>query len=232
MTSTDRIVLAVIPARGGSRGLPGKHLRLLGGVPVIAHTITAALDAERVTHVLVTTDDRSIRAAAIRFGAEAPFTRPSELSTDEAPTTPVIQHAVDWFERDRGQSVDVVVTLQPTSPLRSASQIDGAIDLLDDREIDAVVSVASTGLPVTVLGTDVRGRWHSLATPAPDVRRQSVSEALRLTGGIYATRRDLLRHGILIGDATAVMQVDARSAIDIDSADDLRAARLAWRASR
>lgn len=225
-------MLAVIPARAGSRGLPGKHLRRLGGVPLIAHTITAALHARRVSHVLVTTDDRRIRAAALRFGAEAPFLRPSELSTDEAPTTPVIQHAVEWFERNRGMAVDVVVTLQPTSPLRTAAQIDDALVLLDDREIDSAVSVAATGLPVSVVGTEIGGRWHPLATRPRDARRQSAPQVLRLSGGIYATRRDVLRRGALIGSATAAVLVEPSTAIDIDTVDDLRAARLAWRRAR
>lgn len=231
VATPDRVVLAVIPARGGSRGLPGKHLRRLGGLPLIAHTINAARDAKRVTHVLVTTDDRAIRAAARRFGADAPFVRPAELSTDEAPTEPVVAHAVDWFEADRGTSVDIIVTLQPTSPLRTAEQIDLAIGLLDEREIDSAVSVAPTGLAVSVVGTAVRGRWQALAPRELDARRQSVPQVVRLTGGIYVTRRDVLRGGALTGTATATILVDARSAIDVDSIDDLHAARSAWRRS-
>ncbi len=232
MTFSTGVVLAVIPARSGSRGLPGKHLRLLGGVPLIAHSINAARHAKRVTDVLVTTDDRRIRAAALRHGAEAPFLRPPELSTDDAPTTPVIQHAVEWFEQNRGMVVDVVVTLQPTSPLRTAAQIDDALAMLDDRAIDSAVSVAATGLPVSVVGTAIGGRWYGLATPQLDARRQSAPQVLRLSGGIYATRRDVLRLGALIGPAAAALLVDERSAIDIDTAEDLRAARLVWRHSR
>lgn len=233
MTTSDGLVLAVIPARGGSRGLPGKHLRRLGGVPLIAHTIRAGLEARRVTHVLVSTDDPAIRAAAIAHGADAPFLRPPELSTDDAPSTPVIVHAVEWFERTvGGGSVGLVVTLQPASPFRSAPQIDAAVQLLDDRSVDSAVSVSPTGDPVSILGISEGGRWRGIGPRSDDVRRQAVPEALRLTGGIYVTRRETLRGDRLIGDAAATLVVDGDSAIDIDTMDDLRAARAAWRRSR
>lgn len=221
-------VLAVIPARGGSRGLPGKHLRPLGGVPLIAHTIRAALDARRVDEVLVSSDDRRIRAVAERHGARAPFDRPAELSTDAAPTAPVVEHAVAWAE-ERGWRVSIVVTLQPTSPLRTAAEVDEAVALMDDPALDSVVSVAPTGFPVSVLGVVAAGRWRSLAPANADARRQAAPEALRLTGGIYVSRRELVRSGRLVGDRVGVLRVGAESAIDIDTADDLRAARLAWR---
>ena len=162
-------------------GLPGKHLRLLGGIPLLAHTIRAARRSRHVTHVLVSTDDPRIRVAARRHGAEAPFVRPAELSTDTSPTTPVIRHAVEWFEEHRGRSVDLVVTLQPTSPLRTASQIDDAVRLLDQVGVDSAVSVTGTGLPVSVVGTGTGGRWRALAQDRGDARRQVAPEAVSYT---------------------------------------------------
>jgi CMP-N-acetylneuraminic acid synthetase len=232
VTSSDRLALAVIPARGGSRGLPGKHLRRIGGVPLIAHTIRAALEARRVGSVIVSSDDPRIMAAARRHGAEAPFRRPAALSTDEAPTVPAIEHAVRWVEEAGNGAADLVVTLQPTSPLRTAAEIDAAIALLDDPSIDSAVSVASTGLASSVIGVERRGRWQPLAPADRDARRQAVPEAMRLTGGIYVTRRAVLAAGRLIGDACAVLVVDPARAIDIDTEDDLRAARAAWRRDR
>lgn len=232
VTSSDRLALAVIPARGGSRGLPGKHLRRIGGLPLIAHTIAAARDARRVGGVLVSSDDTRIIATARRYGAEAPFRRPAELSTDEAPTTPVVEHAVRWFEEHGGGRVELVVTLQPTSPLRTAAEIDAAIAFLDDPAIDSAVSVASTGLASSVVGVDDHGRWRALAAPGSDDRRQAVPDVMRLTGGIYVTRRSLLTRGRLVGDAAAVLVVGPASAIDIDTEADLVAARAAWRRAR
>lgn len=231
MTSSDRLALAVIPARGGSRGLPGKHLRRIGGVPLIVHTIRAALEARRVGRVIVSSDDPRIMAAARHHGAEAPFRRPAGLSTDEAPTAPAIEHAVRWVE-GAGGAADLVVTLQPTSPLRTAAEIDAAIALLDDPSIDSAVSVAPTGLASSVIGVERHGRWQPLAPADRDARRQAVPEAMRLTGGIYVTRRAVLAGGRLIGDACAALVVDSARAIDIDTEDDLRAARAVWRRDR
>src|SRR5438477_10293856 len=103
-------IVAIIPARGGSKGLPGKNLRLLGGTPLIAHTIAAARRASRVDRVVVSTDDRRIANAARRAGAELPFLRPAELATDTSPTVDAVRHAVEWLER-HGQRLDLVVTL-------------------------------------------------------------------------------------------------------------------------
>jgi CMP-N,N'-diacetyllegionaminic acid synthase len=222
------ITLAIIPARGGSCALPGKHLRRLAGLPLIAHTIRAARAAGLVEHVLVTTDDPAIRRVALTEGADAPFLRPSELSTDDAPTPPVILHAVRWFEQHRSDPVSVVVTLQPTSPLRGPDQIDAALRLLDDPAVDSVVTVAETGLPVSVLGMVRSGRWQALA-PGETARRQASASAVRLTGGIYACRRSVLTARQVVGAAPTALVVDPETAIDVDTEEDLHAARAAMR---
>ncbi|HEX2194610.1 MAG TPA: acylneuraminate cytidylyltransferase family protein, partial [Candidatus Limnocylindria bacterium] len=143
--------VAIIPARGGSKGLPRKNLRLLGGEPLVVHTVRAALAARRVDRVLVSTDDAAIARAARRAGADVPFRRPPELATDHAATLPVVQHAVAWLE-DHGQRVDVVVTLQPTSPLRGPAEIDAVVALLDGGDSRSAVSVALLGVPAAAVG--------------------------------------------------------------------------------
>ena len=230
--SSRGATLAVIPARGGSRGLPGKLLRTLGGVPLIVHTIRAAAAAARLDHVLVSTDDPAIRRVSLGSGADVPFLRPPELSTDEAPTPPVIRHAVEWFEASTGRPVAVVVTLQPTSPLRGADEIDAAVALLDESRVDSAVSISELGLPISVVGQVDGGRWRSLAPAGTAPRRQASPPAMRLTGGIYVSRRELLDRDLLVGDRVAPLVVGPDSAIDIDTADDLSAARAAWRRRR
>jgi CMP-N,N'-diacetyllegionaminic acid synthase len=221
------LTLAVIPARGRSRGLPGKHLRLIGGEPMIARTIRAALDAKRIDRVVVSTDDPAIAGAARDAGAEVPYLRPDELAADETPTFPVIDHAVRAVESD-GEAVSVVVTLQPTSPLRTAEQIDAAIALLDPPRVRSVVSVTALDLPASVVGGLVGGRYRSIPMPpGTDTRRQGSPGAVRLTGAIYVTTRGLLAEGRLIDDAPAALLTAASSAIDVDDAQDLRAARRA-----
>lgn len=221
------LTLAVIPARGRSRGLPGKHLRLIAGEPMIARTIRAALDAKRIDRVVVSTDDPAIAGAARDAGAEVPYLRPEELAADETPTFPVIDHAVRAVESD-GEAVSVVVTLQPTSPLRTAEQIDAAVALLDPPRVRSVVSVTALDLPASVVGGLVGGRYRSIPMPpGTDTRRQGSPGAVRLTGAIYVTTRGLLAEGRLIDDAPAALLTDASSAIDVDDAQDLRAARRA-----
>jgi CMP-N,N'-diacetyllegionaminic acid synthase len=232
MSVARRGVVAVIPARGASRGLPGKHLRLLAGRPVIAYTIDAALAARSIDEVLVSTDDAAIRAASIRLGASAPFLRPSELATDDSSTSPVIWHAVQWWEAAQAETLRVVVVLQPTSPLRTSSQIDAAVEQLDADDVDSVVSVAATPFPLSVLGMADGHVWHPLSPRTTDVRRQASPVVYRLTGGIYATRREALSPQSVLGDRVAALVVDPETAVDIDTDADLAAARRLFRQHR
>ncbi len=140
----------------------------------------------------------------------------------------MIVHALEWFERHDPRPVSRVVTLQPTSPLRTAAQIDAAIALLDDPEVDSAVSVAEVGLPTSVLGVVEDGRWRAMA-PGEAARRQVARGAMRLTGGIYAARRTILTADRVVGVSPAALVVDASTAIDVDNEEDLRLARAAVR---
>lgn len=195
---------------------------------MIAHTVRAACLAGRIERVLVSTDDPAIARAARRAGAEVPFLRPAELAADDAPTHPVVEHAVAWLE-SQGQRVDLVVTLQPTSPLRGASQIDAAVSLLDRSDARSAVAVASLDLPASVVGW-LDGDRFVAAHDGREARRQASPQAARITGGVYVTRRDLLAEGRLLDERPAALLVDAATAIDVDTAADLAAARRALRA--
>jgi len=226
------VIVAIIPARGGSRGLTGKNLRRIAGQPMIVHTIRAALGARRIERVIVSTDDPRIRDAALAAGAEVPFLRPAALATDDTSTVAVVEHAVREIERG-GSAVSVIVTLQPTSPLRGSGEIEEALALLDRSRARSVVSVAALGLPASVVGSTDAGRFRALPTPAgSDVRRQASSEAVRITGATYVTRRDLLDEGRLLDDAPAAQLTSGPAAIDVDDLHDLRAARRAAAGSR
>lgn len=200
----------------------------IGGVPMIVHTIRAALDAASIDRVVVSTNDAAVARAARRAGAEVPFQRPDALSADDTPTHPVIAHAVQWAE-DAGFPVDLVVTLQPTSPLRTADQIDAAVALVAGP-VRSAVSVAELGVAGTVVGTVADGRFTpALATDSLPASGRTRPTGARLTGGVYVTRRDLLAEGRLLDNQPAALVVDPATAIDIDSAADLAAARGAWR---
>ncbi|MCM8761209.1 MAG: acylneuraminate cytidylyltransferase family protein, partial [Candidatus Omnitrophica bacterium] len=126
-----RSILAIIPARGGSKGLPRKNVKDLAGKPLIAWTIREALKCGCIDRVIVTTDDKEIANISARYGAEIPFLRPKRLSLDRTETIDVILHAINWL-RDEGCDYDVVVVLQPTSPLRVAGDITSALKMLFD----------------------------------------------------------------------------------------------------
>src|SRR5262245_38953077 len=134
-------VLAIIPARAGSKTVPGKNLAPLVGTPLLAHSIAAARSARGVERVVVSTDGPEIVAAARRWGAEAPFLRPAELAQDDSPTIAAVLHAVQWLEEHEGYRPDYVLLLQPTSPLRTAGDIEAATALAVARDADTVVSV-------------------------------------------------------------------------------------------
>ena len=135
-------VLAIVPARGGSKGIPRKNVRLIGGHPLIAYSIAAGLAAEHVDRVLVTTDDAEIADVARLYGANVPFRRPVELAADDTPDLPVFLHALEWLDREEGYRPEIIVHLRPTSPLRQVADIDEAIRLLArHQEADAVRGV-------------------------------------------------------------------------------------------
>jgi CMP-N,N'-diacetyllegionaminic acid synthase len=226
------MILAVIPARSGSRGVPGKNLRTIHGVPMIAYTIRAALGARRIDRTVVSTDDPTIASLARELGAEAPFLRPDDLSRDTTPTLPVIDHAVRALEA-MGDLVSLVVTLQPTSPLRGSDLIDQAIDLLEARGARSAVAVARLGIPGSIVGVLREGWFHRLpASSDGDLRRQAAAPAARITGSVYVTTRDLLAEGRLLDDAPAALLTEGPATLDVDDARDLRAVRRAERLQR
>lgn len=134
-------VLAITPARGGSRGVPHKNIHPLLGQPLIAYTIAEARKSRFITRYLVSTDDPQIQRIARLHGAEAPFLRPAELATDEAPVLDVLQHAMVWAEADEGQRYDYVIELKCTNPLKTVDDIDGALAKLIETGADAVIGM-------------------------------------------------------------------------------------------
>lgn len=191
-------VLGIVPARGGSKGIPGKNVRLLGGKPLLAWTAEAALAARRLSRVVLTTDDERIAEVGRGCGLEVPFLRPAELAQDDTPTLPVLRHAVAELEKT-GDRFDAVCLLQPTSPLRRAGDIDGCIELLETEDLDAVASVLPVPVehnPHWVYFRDGDGLLR-LATgeEQPIPRRQELPPAFHRDGAVYVTRRDVLMEG-------------------------------------
>ena len=139
-------VLALVPARGGSKSIPRKNIQVLGGHPLVAYSIAAGLQAETVERVIVSTEDEEITRVSQAYGAELPFRRPAQLARDDTADLPVFQHALEWLAREESYEPEVVVQLRPTSPLRPRDCVDGAVRLLlENPEADCVRGVVPSG---------------------------------------------------------------------------------------
>lgn len=220
-----KTVLAVIPARGGSKRLPRKNCLLLHGKPLIAYSIEAAKQSSYIDEVVVSTDDEGIAAIARQAGASVPFLRPAELSTDEASSVDVVAHALDYYQLKEKKSFDYVVLLQPTSPLRTAAHVDQAFELLIEKKADAVVSVCETehsplwanqlppdGSMEQFISKDVLGK-----------RSQDLPKYYRLNGAIYICdkRRFLQEQTFLFEESIFAYKMQQIDSIDIDTKLDL-----------
>jgi len=223
-------VLAIIPARGGSKGIPRKNVRDFAGAPLIAYSIVAALRSQGVTRVMVSTDDEEIAAVAREWGAEVPFLRPAELARDETPDFPVFLHALNWLHEHEGYQCDVVVQLRPTSPVRPKGLVDEAVNLLLQREdADCVRGVVPSGQnPYKMWRVDEATRTlapllrvDGIAEPY-NAPRQSLPKTFWQTGHIDAIRaRTILEKGSLTGDVILPVLIDPRYTVDIDTPADM-----------
>lgn len=216
-------VLGVIPARGGSKGIPNKNLVPLCGRSLLAYTADAALRSRRLNRTIVSTDGAAIAAAARGLGLEVPFMRPMELAGDDTPMLPVIQHAVE-ATRSREFDPAVVVLLQPTSPLRRAEHIDAAVDLLERTGADSVVSVVEVPHqfnPCSVLVLEGE-RLRPFLDGSTVTRRQDKPRVLARNGpAVLAVRASVLMGGSLYGNDSRPLLMTADESIDIDSSSDL-----------
>jgi N-acylneuraminate cytidylyltransferase len=224
-------VLGLVPARGGSKGLPRKNLRPLAGLPLVAHSIRHSLGARLITRTVCSTDDPEIAAAARQHGAEVPFMRPADLASDTSTDTDYSRHAVVWLRDNDGWLADVVVILWPTCPARRSADIDGAVQtLLDQPDADAVVSVVApakspykmwrrteAGFLVPLLTSSV---FEQFAGP-----RQRLPEVLAPNGYVHVVRAEtVLRYKSILGLRTLPYEMARGACIDIDSEEDFAAA--------
>jgi CMP-N-acetylneuraminic acid synthetase len=212
-------VLGVIPARGGSKGIPNKNLVRVAGRPLLAYTADAARASTRLTRSIVSTDDAAIAEAARELGLEVPFMRPASLAADETPMLPVLQHAVRAM-REEGLAADVVALLQPTSPLRRGEHIDAALAMLESSGADAVVSVVEVPHqfnPVSVLRLD-GDRVQPFAEGPLVTRRQDKPRVFARNGpAVLAVRASILEGGSLYGDDCRALVMSAEDSLDVDT---------------
>lgn len=215
--------LAIIPARGGSKRLPGKNVKELNGKPLIAWTIEAALLSSFVDTVIVSTDDIEIAEVSVAAGAEVPFIRPKSLSSDISSTVDVIRHAVEFYER-REKNFDYIVLLQPTSPLRTATHVTKAIELLKVKGADAVVSVCE--VEHSPLWSNTLPASGSLKLFIKDEvknkRSQDLEPYYRLNGAIYLIKTSsFIEHNTLFLKENAFAYImEPSESVDIDNQID------------
>lgn len=222
------MILGVIPARGGSKGIPDKNIRLLAGKPLIAYTIEAGRASRLLTDVVVTTDSERIAEIAVALGAKVPFLRPKELATDDAKTIDAVRHAVLEYERRNDLLVDVVVLLQPTSPLRTAKDIDTAIvQYRESPDARSLVSCydATSVHPAIMYRQGRKGRLQAYLKGAVALRRQKFEQLYVRNGAIYIAGRELVVGENLMYDDNPHGYVMPRErSINIDEPFDLEIA--------
>lgn len=223
-------VVVVIPARGGSVRVPKKNIKLLNGKPLMAYAIEAAKNAETVDRIIVSTDSDEIKKVAIQYGAEAPFTRPADISED-VPTEDVVIHAVKWLDEEDDYTADIVVCLEPPSPFRKAEHIDKCVNrLLDDESIDSAITINS------VRGN--RPEWYvrfkeGKIYPYTDYFKAQGEALLRFpasqifeplhqpNGVVFACRTSTLqKYESLVGISCAGIEIDHEDTFDLDYPDD------------
>jgi len=218
-------VLAIIPARGGSRGIPGKNIKEFAGYPLIAYSIVAGLQSELVNRVVVSTDDETIASVARQLGAEVPFMRPAEFAQDDTLDMPVAVHCLDWLAENESYHPDIMVWLRPTSPIRPRECVDQAIQsLLDHPEADSVRGVVPVGQNPFKMWTLDEGTHRMLpllaveGLPEPyNAPRQKLPDVYWQTGHIDALwTKTITEKNSMTGDVILPLMIDPRYTVDLD----------------
>lgn len=223
-------ILGLIPARGGSKGLPRKNIKPLLGKPLITWTIEQALASKYLDRVVVSTDDKEISDISKKYGAEIPFMRPKELAEDNAKGIDVVLHAIDWLkENDKRKQYDLIMLLQPTSPLRLTEDIDMAIELLFLKEAKAIVSVCEVDhhpLWSNTLPEDGCMK-NFIKKEIMNKNRQELPVFYRLNGAIYLTYCNYIKQcRSFIGKDTFAYIMPRERSVDIDNKMDFKLAEI------
>ncbi len=222
-------VVGVIPARGRSKSISRKNLATVGGRSLIAYTFDVALASRKLTRTVLSTDDEEVAALGRKSGIGVPFMRPIELAADDTPMLDVLRHAVSWLTEHEGYEADVVVLLQPTSPMRRSEHIDAAVEILCETGADSVVSVVEVPHqfnPVSQMRLE-HGRLLPFQDGPMILRRQDKPMLFARNGpAVLAVRLATLRNGSLYGEDCRPLVMNAEDSIDIDEPWQLALADL------
>ncbi|RHQ79728.1 acylneuraminate cytidylyltransferase family protein [Firmicutes bacterium AF22-6AC] len=214
-------IVALIPARGGSKGIKNKNIIDLCGKPLISYTIQAALESKYIDKVIVSTDSQEIADVAIKYGAEVPFLRPGELASDTSKTIDAVMHAVGELEK-RKEEYDILILLQATQPLRTADDIDSAIELFIKNKGQSLVSVSPVeDNPILIRTIDNLGRMNSILPMKSTCRRQDMPLYYRVNGCIYINLISELDLNTSFNDNKIPYIMPKERSVDIDEIKDL-----------
>lgn len=221
----EKKILALIPARGGSKGIKRKNIIDVCGKPLLAYSIEAAAKSSYVDDVVVTTDDPEIADTAVKWGAEVPFLRPAEYASDTAKSIDAVLHAVRELKR-QGREYDILVLLQPTQPLRTAEDIDRALDCFLEYQMQGLVSVCEVEEhPILMRTIGADGRLERVLSCGSTVRRQDMPAFYKVNGCIYINAVKELSETTSFNDNPIPYVMDRKRSIDIDSYEDLERLR-------
>lgn len=221
-------ILAIIPARGGSKGIPGKNIKELNGKPLIAYTIEEAMKSRYVNRIIVSTDDERIADISKKYGAEIPFLRPSELSQDDTPTIECVIHMLRLLKEKEDYIPDYVCLLQCTSPLRTFEDIDGTIEKLITTDMDSAVSVCEVATNPYWTNIFVGDRLEYFLKEGKRItRRQELPKIYTLNGAVYVSKCDVLQKEMTFETKYITGYVmNKNNSIDIDDIIDFKFAEL------
>ncbi|WP_127011257.1 cytidylyltransferase domain-containing protein [Veillonella sp. CHU594] len=220
----DKRILAIIPARGGSKGIPHKNIINLCGKPLIAYTIESAKQSTYIDTVIVSTDDVDIQRIGEDYGASVPFLRDAKIASDEATTISVVVDAVERL-KEKEQIFDAVVLLQPTSPLRTTEEIDVAIDVFFQNEMKGVVSVNVAEVSPFLLRTIKGSQLQRIISENSTIRRQDMPTYYEVNGAIYINAISDIKESLSFNDNPIPYIMSCERSVDIDTWDDLEKAK-------
>lgn len=214
-------ILALIPARGGSKGIKDKNIIFLAGKPLIAYSIEAAKYSKYIDDIIVTTDSEKIAEISKQYGASVPFIRPAELATDTSKTIDAVLHAIRTLET-MGKEYDVLVLLQPTQPLRTNNDIDEALEVYYKNKEEGLVSVSFVDdSPLLIRSISNEGKLLNLLSQNSTCRRQDMPEYYKVNGCIYINKIDEINENMSFNDNKVPFIMRKEHSVDIDELSDL-----------
>mgnify|MGYP001222148148 CR=1 FL=1 len=215
-------MLAIIPAREGSKGVPGKNIRNLDGIPLIAHSIQAAIESKNVDRIIVSTDSKVIAKIALEYGAEVPFLRPKSLAQDASFLLDSYNYVLDRLkvEEKDGQNIDSFVALQPTSPFRNSYDIDMAIDMFQSNETDSVISFTQESHPLEWTRTINNDNTFSNFISEEVYNRQLYESVYRFNGAVYVYSSEIIKKNLMYTNNSLAYLMPDERALDIDTEND------------